>query len=127
VNFPDDLRYAASHEWARVEPGGEVTVGISDYAQDALGDVVYVDLPEVGRTVEAGERLAEVESTKSVNDVYAPIAGTIVAINDALLDRPELVNTDPYGAGWFARIAPAAVDFSSLLDAVAYRGVTGTN
>jgi len=122
VEFPEDLRYATSHEWIRVEDGGEVVMGISDFAQDALGDVVYVDLPDVGRTVEAGEGIVEIESTKSVNDVYAPIAGTIVAINEALLDNPEIVNGDPYGEGWFVRIAPAGeIDFTGLLEAIAYR------
>jgi len=124
VDFPEDLRYATSHEWVRVDDG-DIVMGISDFAQDALGDVVYVDLPEVGRSVEAGEGIAEIESTKSVNDVYAPISGTIVAINEALLDNPEIVNGDPYGEGWFVRIAPAGgdIDLSSLLEALAYRAI----
>ena len=105
MEFPEDLRYASSHEWVRVVEGGEVVMGISDFAQDALGDVVYIDLPEVGRTVEAGDGIAEIESTKSVNDVYAPISGTVIAINEALIDNPEIVNGDPYGEGWFLRIA----------------------
>ena len=126
MEFPEDLRYASSHEWVRVVEGGEVLMGISDFAQDALGDVVYIDLPEVGRTVEAGDGIAEIESTKSVNDVYAPISGTVVAINEALMDNPEIVNGDPYGEGWFLRIAPAGgeVDLSSLLEATAYRLTT---
>ena len=126
MEFPEDLRYATSHEWVRVVEGGEVVMGISDFAQDALGDVVYIDLPEVGRTVEAGDGIAEIESTKSVNDVYAPISGTVVAINEALMDNPEIVNGDPYGDGWFLRIAPAGgeVDLSSLLEATAYRLTT---
>ncbi len=126
MEFPEELRYATSHEWIRVEDDGEVVMGISDFAQDALGDVVYVDLPEVGRTVEAGESFAEIESTKSVNDVYAPLAGTVVAINELLVDHPEIVNTDPYGEGWFVRIAPAdpAVDLAEFLEAVAYRKLT---
>lgn len=126
MEFPEDLRYATSHEWVRVVEGGEVVMGISDFAQDALGDVVYIDLPEVGRTVEAGDGIAEIESTKSVNDVYAPISGTVVAINEALMDNPEIVNGDPYGEGWFLRIAPAGgeVDLSSLLEATAYRLTT---
>ena len=126
MEFPEDLRYASSHEWVRVIEGGEVVMGISDFAQDALGDVVYIDLPEVGRTVEVGEGIAEIESTKSVNDVYAPISGTVVAINEALMDNPEIVNGDPYGEGWFLRIAPAGgeVDLSSLLEATAYRLTT---
>lgn len=122
MEFPEDLRYTTSHEWIRVEDGGEVVMGISDFAQDALGDVVYVDLPDVGRAVEAGEGIVEIESTKSVNDVYTPIAGTIVAINEALLDNPEIVNGDPYGEGWFVRIAPAGeIDLTGLLEAIAYR------
>ena len=126
MEFPEDLRYATSHEWVRVVEGGEVVMGISDFAQDSLGDVVYIDLPEVGRTVEAGDGIAEIESTKSVNDVYAPISGTVVAINEALMDNPEIVNGDPYGEGWFLRIAPAGgeVDLSSLLEATAYRLTT---
>ena len=122
MNFPEELRYAASHEWVRIEDDGEATVGISDYAQDALGDVVYVDLPSVGQAVKAGESFAEVESTKSVNDVYAPVTGTIVAVNEALMDTPELVNADPYGDGWFARIAPSdeGFDLTSLHEAAAY-------
>jgi glycine cleavage system H protein len=123
VNIPEELHYAATHEWARVDDDGIVTVGISDFAQDALGDVVYVDLPEVGRTVNAGEPFAEVESTKSVNDVYAPVTGTVVSVNQALVDHPELVNADPYGEAWFARIEPsgAASVLEALLDAAAYR------
>jgi glycine cleavage system H protein len=122
VEFPEDLRFAKSHEWIRVQDDGEIVMGISDFAQDALGDVVYIDLPDVGRTVEAGESLAEVESTKSVNDVYAPIGATIVAINEALIDNPELVNVDPYGDGWFVRFEPLGpIDFTGLLDAAAYR------
>lgn len=125
MEFPEELRYARSHEWVRLEEGGEVVMGISDFAQDALGDVVYVDLPEVGRTVKAGDGFAEIESTKSVNDIYAPISGTIVAVNEALVDHPELVNADPYGEGWFVRIEPAAVDeVQALLEAVAYRRLT---
>jgi glycine cleavage system H protein len=123
VNIPEELRYALTHEWVRIDDDGIATVGISDFAQDALGDVVYVDLPEVGRPVTAGEPFAEVESTKSVNDVYAPLTGTVVAVNDALSDRPELVNADPYGEAWFARIEPSGdgFDLEALLDAAAYR------
>ncbi len=125
MEFPEDLRYARSHEWIRVEEGGEVVMGISDFAQDALGDVVYIDLPEVDSSVVAGEGIAEIESTKSVNDVYAPISGTVIAVNEALMDNPEIVNADPYGEGWFVRIAPAGgeVDLSSLLEAIAYRQI----
>jgi glycine cleavage system H protein len=103
VNHPDDLKYARNHEWVRVD-GDTARMGISDFAQDALGDVVYVELPEVGRTVVLGEAIAEVESTKSVSDVYAPLSGTITAVNRALDNTPELVNSDPYGDGWFAEI-----------------------
>jgi len=125
VQIPDELRYSENHEWVRSESGGSVTVGISDYAQDALGDVVYVDLPDVGRVVAAGEVFAEVESTKSVNDVYAPVAGVIAAVNAALVDAPELVNSDPFGSGWFATIEPAdGAVLDGLMDATAYRVFT---
>ena len=125
MQIPEDLRYSRNHEWIRSDSGGTVTVGISDYAQDALGDVVYVDLPEVGRVVAAGEVFAEVESTKSVNDVYAPVAGTITAVNTPLIDAPEVVNSDPFGEGWFVTITPvddAVLD--ELMDAAAYLAFT---
>ncbi|WP_110205385.1 glycine cleavage system protein GcvH [Nocardioides daejeonensis] len=122
--FPDDLSYTAEHEWVR-EPGeatGSVRIGITDYAQDALGDIVYVSLPDVGRTVSAGEAVGELESTKSVSDVYVPIAGEVVALNTALEATPELVNTDPYGAGWLFELVPAdRGELSGLMDANAYR------
>ena len=121
MHIPEDLRYAKNHEWVRVEDDGTIRVGISDFAQDALGDVVYVDLPDVGRVVAAGEAFAEVESTKSVSDVYAPVAGTVTAVNDALFDAPELINTDPYGDGWFAVIAPGdGASLDDTMDAAAY-------
>lgn len=125
MNIPDELRYAATHEWVRVGDDGVATVGISDFAQDALGDVVYVDLPDVESEVSAGEPFAEVESTKSVNDVYAPVSGTVAAVNDELADHPELVNSDPYGEAWFARIEPAGEGFElgDLLDADTYRAI----
>jgi len=128
VNFPEDLYFANSHEWVRLQDNGEAVIGISDFAQDALGDVVYVDLPEVGGTVKAGESFAEIESTKTVNDVYAPVSGTVVAVNEALLDNPELVNADPYGDGWIARIAPEGdeLDVSALLRATDYQELTET-
>lgn len=124
MNTPDDLRYSSDHEWVKVEDGG-VRLGVTDYAQDALGDVVYVQLPEVGATVTAGGTLGEVESTKSVSEIYAPVAGTVTEVNAELDANPELINSDPYGSGWIAVIAPedaAAVD--GLLDAAAYRELT---
>ena len=123
MNYPDDLKYTEQHEWARVE-GKSVWVGITDFAQDALGDVVYVDIPEVGTEVRAGEPFGEVESTKSVSDVYAPVTGTVTARNDALVDSPELVNRDPYGDGWMVAIeASDASELDGLLTATAYREV----
>ena len=123
--IPDDLRYTAEHEWVR--SGGEtVRVGITDHAQEALGDIVFVTLPEVGAEIEAGQSLGEVESTKSVSDIYAPVSGEVVARNDVLDARPELVNADPYGDGWMIEVRPtdpAAVE--SLLDAAAYGKLTG--
>jgi glycine cleavage system H protein len=123
MNVPDDRRYSAEHEWALVVDG-RIRVGITDYAQDALGDVVYVELPEVGREVTKGESLAEVESTKSVADVYAPITGTVVAVNDELGERPELVNEDPFGAAWFAEIEGDLGPLADMLDAAGYRAIT---
>ena len=101
--IPENLRYTKEHEWVRLE-GDLATVGITDHAQEALGDIVYVELPEVGRVVKAGEAFAVVESVKAASDVYAPVAGEIIAVNERLQDEPQLVNTDPYGEGWFARI-----------------------
>lgn len=121
MQYPDELRYAESHEWAKLEGDGLVRMGISDFAQDALGDVVYVEVPEVGADVVAGESCSEVESTKSVSDVNAPVSGTVVAINEALDTNPELVNSDPYGEGWFAVIETAdAAQLETLLTAEAY-------
>ena len=125
MSYPEDLRYTAEHEWVRTpgEHEGSVRIGITHYAQDALGDIVYVSLPEVGTTVEAGTACGELESTKSVSDVYAPLTGDVVAINDALDATPELVNDDPYGGGWLFELVPAdagAVD--GLLDAAGYQG-----
>jgi glycine cleavage system H protein len=123
VNIPDDLRYTKEHEWVRVE-GSLARVGITDYAQDALGDVVYVDLPAVGASVAANQPLGEVESTKSVSDVYSPLAGTIVERNGAIDDRPELVNEQPYGEGWLVVIEPSDVGaIDALLDPDAYRAL----
>lgn len=121
---PDELRYSTDHEWAR-PVGGQVRVGITDYAQDALGDVVFVDLPEVGKAVAAGDALGEVESTKSVSEIYAPVAGTVVAVNEALADAPEKLNQDPYGDGWLCEIEVAGPDaLAGLLDADGYRQLT---
>ncbi len=118
----DELRYTSDHEWARRESDGRLTIGITDYAQDALGDVVFVQLPDMGSRVQGGSSCAEVESTKSVSDVYAPVTGEVVEINDALGDAPEQVNDDPYGDGWLFVIQPDdAAAFDGLLDAVAYR------
>jgi glycine cleavage system H protein len=124
VSYPEDLRYTAEHEWVRTpgEHEGSVRIGITHYAQDALGDIVYVSLPEVGATVEGGSACGELESTKSVSDVYAPVSGEVVAVNDALDATPELVNDDPYGGGWLFELVPSeagAVD--GLLDATAYQ------
>ena len=121
MDLPADLRYTKEHEWARAE-GSRVRVGITDFAQDALGDVVYVDMPEVGAAVSAGKPFGEVESTKSVSDVYSPVTGTIVERNPLIEDRPELVNEQPYGDGWLVVIDPAGADaLADLLDAEAYR------
>ncbi len=121
--YPDDLLYTAEHEWLR-QPGeaeGSVRVGITDYAQDALGDIVYVSLPEVGAEITAGEPCGELESTKSVSDVYAPVSGTVVAVNDKLDGTPELLNDEPYGAGWLFEVTPSdATQIDSLLDSAAY-------
>lgn len=122
MQYPDDLRYSKEHEWVRVE-GDEVVVGISDFAQDALGDIVYVAVPEVGAELAIDESMGEIESTKSVSEVYAPVAGTVVAVNEALDARPELLNTDPYGEGWIARLRVAdSSQVAQLMDAAAYRG-----
>ncbi|MFP5335538.1 MAG: glycine cleavage system protein GcvH [Actinomycetes bacterium] len=118
--YPEDLRYTAEHEWVR--PGDTLRVGITSYAQDALGDIVYLQLPSVGSRVEAGSPCGEIESTKSVSDVYAPVTGTVTAVNDALDGNPELVNSDPYGDGWMFEVEPedpASVD--GLMDAGGYR------
>lgn len=121
-NIPADLKYVASHEWLKLEDDGIITVGITDHAQDLLGDVVFVELPEVGREVSADEEIAVVESVKAASDVYAPIAGEIVEINEELVDSPELANEDPYGKAWFFKIKPANVaDYDDLLSAEEYQ------
>jgi glycine cleavage system H protein len=122
---PEDLKYTEEHEWLATTEGGAVRVGITAYAQDQLGDVVFVELPKVGETVDAGTPLGEVESTKSVSEIFAPVSGTVVAVNTALDDAPELVNSDPYGEGWIVEINvtdPATLD--DLLDAAAYQALT---
>jgi glycine cleavage system H protein len=120
VEYPQDLRYTREHEWARDESDGRIRVGITDYAQDALGDVVYVDIPETGTEVTAGQPFGEVESTKSVSDVYAPVSGTVIERNGALEDRPDMVNEEPYGDGWMIAIQAEPGSLDGLLDAAAY-------
>lgn len=119
--FPVELKYASSHEWAKLEEDGRVTVGISDHAQNALGDVVFVEQPEIGQLLAAQEEAGVVESVKAASDIYAPIAGTVVEVNEKLEDAPENVNQDPYGDGWFFSIEPSDVaELDDLLDAEAY-------
>jgi glycine cleavage system H protein len=121
MSIPADLRYTKEHEWARKEADGTITVGITHHAQDALGDVVYVELPAAGDALDAGAAFGAVESVKSVSDLFAPLAGEIVAVNQNLEDLPELINAEPYGQGWIVRLAPNnAADFDALLDAEAY-------
>jgi glycine cleavage system H protein len=124
MNVPEELRYSTDHEWTRAE-GDRIRVGITDYAQDALGDVVFVELPKQGTTVEAGGILGEVESTKSVSEIYAPVAGEVVAVNDALSEAPETLNSDPYGSGWICEMIPTdPSSLESLLDPSGYRQLT---
>ena len=124
MNVPEDLRYSPEHEWVRQE-GTTARIGITDYAQDALGDIVFVDLPTVGSEVDAGGQLGEVESTKSVSEIYSPLAGTVTAVNESLTAGPESINQDPYGEGWLCELELAAgADPGSLLDAVAYGDLT---
>lgn len=126
VNTPDELRYTNDHEWARAEDGA-VRIGITDFAQDALGDVVFIQLPAKGTTVKRGDILGEIESTKSVSEVYAPISGEVVAVNAQLSDTPEKVNEDPYGEGWICTISPSTPgELEDLLDAASYRELTTT-
>ncbi len=120
MNVPGDLRYTASHEWVRQEGDGTVTVGITDFAQEALGDLVFVELPEPGRSLNAGEACAVVESVKAASDVYAPIAGEVTAVNEHLKDRPEAINADAFGA-WMFRLKPASADLGVLMNAEAYK------
>lgn len=125
-DIPADLRFAESHEWARLEADGTVTVGISDHAQEALGDVVFVELAEVGKVFAAGETAGVVESVKAASDIYSPVAGKVIAVNDELGGSPELLNTDPYGA-WIFKLKPSSVDadLAKLLDAAGYKAAIG--
>jgi len=119
---PSELKYAASHEWARLEEDGTVTVGISDHAQEALGDVVFVELPEVGNSLAAGDEAGVVESVKAASDIYAPIAGEVISVNEQLEDEPETVNGDPYNDGWFFKLKPNdASELDGLLNAEDYQ------
>lgn len=124
MDVPDHLRYTTDHEWAGVVEG-RVRVGLTDYAQDALGDVVYVQLPEIGSTVASGGTLGEVESTKSVSEIYAPVGGDVVSVNTTLVSAPEQLNADPYGEGWLCEIDPTEPEaLKGLLDAAGYRSLT---
>ena len=125
MNFPENLKYTKEHEWFRAE-GSDAVVGITDYAQGELGDVVYVDLPAVGRIVKQGESCGTIEAVKAVSDIYSPVSGEIVELNPALADKSELVNSDPYEAGWMFRIKPTnASEVACLLDAAAYKALIG--
>jgi glycine cleavage system H protein len=124
MNVPGQLRYSRDHEWVGRDRDGTVRIGITDYAQDALGDVVFVQIPTVGTMVSDGEAFGEVESTKSVSDIYAPVAGTVAAVNDALSDAPQLLNEDPYGDGWICTIEMSdPSQYDALLDAEAYQAL----
>ena len=125
--YPEDLKYTAEHEWVKAGEG-PVRVGITDFAQDALGDIVYVELPEVGATVRAGDSCGELESTKSVSDLFAPVNGTVKAVNEALADQPDLINTDPYGEGWLLDIdVEDEEEVEALMDADTYQGQLDQN
>ena len=122
--IPTELRYSNDHEWAKAN-GDVIRIGITDYAQDALGDVVFVDLPKVGTSIDAHGAIGEVESTKSVSEIYAPVGGTVSAVNDTLTGAPELVNADPYGDGWICEITTtSSADYDALLDATGYHALT---
>lgn len=127
MNVPGDLRYTSEHEWVAVRSADVVRVGITDYAQDALGDVVFVELPDVGAQVSSGQMFGEVESTKSVSEIYAPLAGTVCTVNDQLVENPALMNEDPYGEGWICEVrldgGDAAASVDSLLDASGYQAL----
>jgi len=120
-SIPDDLRYASTHEWTKVNDDGTATIGISDHAQDALGDIVFVELPEPGTTVNAKEEVAVVESVKAASDIYSPVSGEVIAVNDALVDSPETVNSSPYENGWFFKVKIGDdAELGELMDADAY-------
>lgn len=124
MQIPSELRYSSDHEWAKSD-ANIVRIGITDYAQDALGDVVFVELPKVGAAVSSGGSIGEVESTKSVSEIYAPVGGTVSAVNNALTSSPELINSDPYGEGWICEITVSdSSDFDALLDAAGYQALT---
>lgn len=123
-NIPTDLKYLDSHEWARVESDGTVTIGISDHAQSALGDLVFVEMPEVGRKLKAGEAFGVVESVKAASDVYSPVSGEVIATNAQLSNAPELINQSPYGDGWLLKVRPSDIaEIAKLLDAAAYQKI----
>lgn len=120
-SFPEDLKYAATHEWVRLDADGLVTIGITDHAQELLGDIVFIELPKEGTTVSARQEISVVESVKAASDIYAPISGTIITINKDLADSPEVVNSSPYAEGWFCRMQPSdKLELEALLDANAY-------
>ena len=127
TNIPADLKYTEEHEWVKIIDGNTIRFGITDYAQDALGDIVFVDLPKVGTVIEAGSPCGEVESTKSVSEIYAPVAGKIISVNSVAETNPESLNTDPYGNGWLADVTvdDASAVTSLLLDAAGYKAVIG--
>jgi glycine cleavage system H protein len=126
--YPEDLKYTAEHEWVKADGEAPVRVGITDFAQDALGDIVYVQLPEIGSAVRAGDACGELESTKSVSDLFAPVNGTVTAVNEALADQPDLVNSDPYGEGWLLDIeVEDAAEVAALMDAETYQGQLAQN
>jgi len=123
-DFPDDLKYVATHEWVRLEDDGTVTIGISDHAQELLGDIVFIELPEEGAVVTAKEEISVVESVKAASDIYAPISGEVIEVNEDLTDAPETVNSSPYGDGWLCRILPSNLsELEELLDADTYAGM----
>lgn len=124
VEIPSDLKYTKDHEWIRID-GDTARIGITAYAQDALGDIVYVQLPKVGAVLTAGESFGEIESTKSVNDVYAPFGSSVTSVNEALSSAPELINSDPYGEGWICTLDASGVDLSTLLGPEEYRQLIG--